>query len=199
MTELVDVKQTLTVVGMGGTLRERSRSRWALEIGLAAAESGGTSTKLLSLEELGLPIYIPGKPLADYPPQVKSFIDTVGSADAMLWSTGAYHGTMAGVTKNALDFLEFLSGEGYLDGVPVGMIATSGGQRASVNSIDAMVHTAHALRAQVLPLKIPIGKASQAFSSNGEVIDRAVERRLKMQAELLVEMANKMVGNPIPA
>jgi FMN reductase len=130
-----------------------------LEIALDAAEGQGARTELLALDELDLPLFRPGTRLDDYPSSVERFIEISRGAEAMLWSTGAYHGTLAGATKNALDYYEFLADEGYLDGVPIGLISTSGGHMAGVSALDALVHTAHALRATVLPLKVPIGKA----------------------------------------
>lgn len=188
-----------TVVGLGGTLRADSRSRWALERALEAAAGAGATTRLLALRELDLPLFQPGKPLAFYPQRVASFLAEVRHADGMLWSTGAYHGTLAGATKNALDFLEFLSADGYLDGISVGLIATSGGDMAAVNAIDAMVHTAHALRAIALPLKVPIGGASRAFGRQKKPLDDKVARRLSMLGAMVVGAARRRELAPVEA
>jgi FMN reductase len=196
MNENYDLGKPLTIIGLGGTLRQRSRSRWALQYSLSVAKSEGVETQLLDLHQLQLPLFVPNKDLDDYPEQVHTFVEAIRRADGMLWSTGAYHGTLAGATKNALDYIEFLSDENYLEGVPIGLIAASGGQMAAVNAIDAMVHAAHALRAPVLPLKVPIGEASRAFSSTGELLDRKVERRLRMLAGLLVKTARQHRRTP---
>jgi len=80
-------------------------------------------------------MYEPDKELADYTPNVRQFVGAIANADGLLISTAAYHGTLAGVTKNALDYLEFLSDTEYLHNKPVGLIATAGGDQADVNSI----------------------------------------------------------------
>lgn len=177
----------LRIVGMGGTLRAESRSLWALERALQVAAEAGAETELLSLRELNLPLFRPGRPLTTYPDRVASFIAQVGQADGMLWSTGAYHGTLAGVTKNALDYLEFLAKDDYLEGIPVGLIATSGGEMAAINAIDAMVHVAHALRATVLPLKVPIGRAQRAFDPTGTPTEGKTDHRLSLLGEKVVQ------------
>src|SRR5918998_6743517 len=105
---MISRDERLRVVGIGGTLREGSTCRGALRRALAAAEEAGAQTRLLDLRELDLPMYEPGRPIADYGPEVERFIEEVREADALVLSTAAYHGTLAGVTKNALDFTQFL-------------------------------------------------------------------------------------------
>ena len=51
--------QTLTVVGLGGSLARASRSLAALRVALDGAAEAGGSTRLLNLRELDLPMYNP--------------------------------------------------------------------------------------------------------------------------------------------
>jgi multimeric flavodoxin WrbA len=51
------------VIGIGGTLRKNSTSRAALNRALQSAEAAGASTELLALNEINLPMYVPGKPM----------------------------------------------------------------------------------------------------------------------------------------
>jgi len=151
----------LKVVGIGGTLRENSTSLGALRRSLAAAEEAGAEVELLDLKELRLPMYEPGKPLDEYGESVRRLIEATREADALLVSTAAYHGTLAGVTKNALDFVQFLSNEepAYLDGKAVGLISTAGGEQAAANANAAMVNVVHSLRGIVAPLMVGVTKA----------------------------------------
>ena len=102
-------ERSLRVVGIGGTLRGGSTSLAALRRALGAAEEAGAEVELLDLRELGLPMYEPGLALEEFGENVGRFIEAVRGADALLISTAAYHGTLAGVTKNALDFTQFLA------------------------------------------------------------------------------------------
>lgn len=179
----------LRILGFGGTLRRGSRSLAALDKALEGAKSRGASTMRLDLRQLDLPFFRPGVPLSDYPMSVAEWVEAARQADGMIWSTGAYHGTLTGATKNALDFLEFLAVDGYLDGLPVGLIAVSGGRMAAVRAIDAMVHSVHALRGTVIPLTVAIGKSREAISPEGQVEDRALESRLHKLGQLLAETA----------
>ncbi len=187
----------LHIVGIGGTLRANSTSRWAMEHALRAAEAAGATTELLDLNELRLPMYEPDLSLQAYGPNVRRFIDTVRRADGLIWSTAGYHGSLAAPTKNALDLLEFLNHDGehtYLDGRVVGLIATAGGDLAAVNSINAMVHVAHALRATVAPLFVPIGQSWKQFDDEGHVLDPKIAKRLVQLGRLLVDTAARFAG-----
>jgi FMN reductase len=174
------------VVGIGGTLRGASTSLRALEEALAAAEEAGTTTELLDLRELGLQVYEPGKPLEEFGESAERLVEAMRGADAMLWSTAACHGTLAGVTKNALDFTP------YLQDKVVGLVTTSGGDMAAVNAINAMVNVVHALRGVAAPLSVPVTQPWKAFDDEGNVNDEGVARRLESLGRLVVEMAAKL-------
>lgn len=184
----------LRVVGIGGTLREGSTSLGALRRALGAAEEAGAETELLDLRELGLPMYEPGRPLEDYGNDVRGFVEAAREADGLLLSTAAYHGTLAGVTKNALDFAQFLGGDErpYFDGKVVGLISTAGGDQAATNANGAMVHTVHALRGVVAPLMVTIPKAWQRSDERGNITDDGYGKRLDKLGRLVVELAEKI-------
>ena len=184
----------LRVVGIGGTLREGSTSLGALRRALGAAEDAGAETELLDLRELDLPMYRPGKSLEDYGDEVVGFVEAVRGADAMIVSTAAYHGTLAGVTKNALDFAQFLSKDErqYFEGKAVGLISTAGGEQAAANANGAMVHAVHALRGVVAPLMVAIPKAWQRSDRDGNITDDGYGRRLDRLGRLVVDLAEKV-------
>ena len=182
------------VVGIGGTLRDGSKGLKALEEALRATEEAGATTEFLDLRELDLPMYEPGKPLDEYGPSVERLVEAMRAADALVWSTAAYHGTLAGVTKNALDFTQFMAWDEkpYLQDKVVGLVATAGGGMAAVNAINAMVNVAHALRGVAAPLSVPIQQSWRAFDEEGNVRDEGVAKRLGGLGRLVVEMATKL-------
>ncbi len=181
----------MRVVGIGGTLREGSTCLGALQRALEGAREAGAETRLLDLRDLDLPMYEPGLSLADYGPEVGRFIEEVREADALILSTAAYHGTLAGVTKNALDFTQFLARDErpYLEGRVVGLISTSGGERAAANTTDALVHVVHALRGVVAPSMVTIPRARRHSDGEGNITDESYGGRLERLGRLVVEMA----------
>jgi FMN reductase len=182
------------VAGIGGTLRKGSTSLAALRRSLAAAEATGAEAELLDLRELNLPMYEPGKPLEEYGPEVKRFVEAVRRADAVLLSTASYHGTLAGVTKNALDFVQFMARDEkpYLQDKVVGLIATAGGSMAAVNAINAMINAVHALRGVASPLSVPVTQSWKMFDEEGNLRDEGTSERLDSLGRLVVEMAARL-------
>jgi len=189
-------ERRLRVVGVGGTLREGSASLGALRRALAAAGEAGAETELLDLRELDLPMYEPGRALEEYGPGVGRLVEELRGADAVLISTAAYHGTLAGVTKNALDFAQFLSGgdHPYFDGKVVGLISTAGGEQAGANATGALVHVVHSLRGVVAPLMVQISKAWQRADRSGDITDELYGRRLDGLGELVVDLAGGLAA-----
>lgn len=189
-------KRRLRVVGIGGTLREGSTSLGALKRALGAAAEAGAETELLDLRELGLPMYEPGKSLDQYGPEAGRLVEELRKADAVLFSTAAYHGTLAGVTKNALDFAQYLSGgdRPYLDGKVVGLISTAGGEQAGAGATVAMVQAVHALRGVVAPLVVSIPKAWRRADDRGDITDEPYARRLDGLGEMVVDLAGGLAA-----
>ena len=191
---MTTIDRKLHVVGIGSTLREGSTGLLALEEALRAAEEAGATTELLDLRELDLPLYEPGKPLEEYGENVQNLVEAMRGADALLWSTAAYHGTLAGVTKNALDFAQFLARDErpYLEDRVVGLIATAGGGMGAINAINAMINVVHALRGVAAPLSVPVTQSWKAFDEEGNIRDEGVTGRLESLGGLVVEMAAKL-------
>jgi len=141
-------------------------------------------------------MYEPGRSLDEYGTGVERLVEELRGADAVLVSTAAYHGTLASVTKNALDFAQFLSGgeHPYLDGKVVGLISTAGGEQAGANATGAMVHVVHALRGVVAPLVVSIPKAWQRADGSGNVTDEVYGGRLDALGELVVDLAGGLAA-----
>ncbi len=172
-------------------MREGSTSLGALRRALGAAEDAGARTELLDLRELDLPMYEPGRPLEDCGEGAARLVEALRGADAVILSTAAYHGTLAGVTKNALDFAEYLARDErrYLDGRVVGLISTSGGDLAAARSIDALVHAVHALGGVVAPVTVAIPRSWRRSDEAGNITDDASGERLDKLGRLVVALA----------
>ncbi len=182
------------IVGVGGTLRIDSRSLYALDYALSIAQSQGASVTRFSMFDLQLPMYDPSRDYADEDATIKHFIETIRTADGMIWSTGAYHGTLAGVTKNAIDYMQYLSGgeHPYLHNKVIGLIATAGGDMAGVNTLTTMTHSVHSLRGTVAPLMVSIHNAKSTFDTNGNIVSEKYEKKLNALGKLVVELTKKL-------
>jgi FMN reductase len=185
----------MTIVGLGGSLAEGSRSRAALELALAGAADAGVETTLLDLRELALPMYNP-KAEADPPEHAARLIETCYRADGMIWSSPMYQGTISGAFKNALDWLHPLGSRDppYLHDTVVGLISAAGGTQG-LQAINTMEFATRALRAWAVPYVVPVLNATRVFDSDGHVRDEAVETQLRTLGAEVVRVAQRFAAD----
>jgi FMN reductase len=185
------------VVGIGGTVRPTSSSERSLRVSLAAAEAAGAGTILFSGAALAnLPMYNPEAP--DIGPEAMALIEAVRGAEGIIIASPGYHGTLSGLVKNALDYLEELRTDTrpYLDGRAVGLIATAMGWQAAVNTLTALRAVTHSLRGWPTPLGAAINSAQPCFDSEGNVIDTRVEEQLALVGQQVVAFARSHLVHP---
>lgn len=184
---------TVTIVGLGGTNRANSLSYRALEIALEYAESNGAQVQAFKLFDLSLPMYDPTKPLNDYGENVHMMLDAIRAADGIIFSSASYHATMAGITKNAIDFMDFTDADKhpYLTGRAVGLIATGGGEHGASTTLAGMTSIVHALRGVVVPIVVPIGEAWEAFEQY-EITHQPTLTRLHQMVDELIALSQKL-------
>jgi FMN reductase len=180
---------TVSVVGIGGSLRADSQSERALRMVLSGAEEAGAKITLITGADLVLPFYDPG--LTDRPPAARHLIDEVRHADGVVLVSPGYHGTISGLVKNALDYLEDLRDDErpYLDGRAVGCVAAARGWQAAVTTLTALRSIVHALRGWPTPLGAAINSAQVDFAEDGGCTDADTAARLRVIGQQVVEFA----------
>ena len=147
------------IVALGGTLRPESSTGRLLASALAIAEARGARTTLLTGEDIAFPHYEPGN--VEGNPAIARYLEALRTADAVIVGSPGYHGTLSGLVKTALDYVEQLRGDvrPYLDGRPVGLIATAGGWQAAVSTLQALRTIVHALRGWPTPMGLAINSS----------------------------------------
>jgi FMN reductase len=186
----------LKVVGLGGSLREASRSKAALAVALEGAAAAGAAVELLDLRELGLPMYSPDLE-ADPPAAVRRLIDTSYEADGMLWSSPMYNGSVSGSFKNAIDWLHMLGTREppYLHDEVIGLISAAGGTQG-LQVVNTMEFSVRSLRGWAVPYVVPVPQATRVFAESGAVQDELVEQQLRLLGEEVVRVAERFVHDP---
>jgi FMN reductase len=102
-----------------------------------------------------------------------------------------YHGTVSGLVKNALDYVEDLRADPrpYLDGRAVGCVAMALGWQATVTTLTALRSIVHALRGWPTPLGAALNSTEMSFDDHGVPSDLAVGRTLGTIGEQVVQFA----------
>nr|WP_026422923.1 NAD(P)H-dependent oxidoreductase [Actinokineospora inagensis] len=180
---------TISVVGIGGSLRAGSQSERALGVVLAGAAEAGAKTTALVGAELVLPFYDPG--VGERTGAALRLVEALRGADGVVLVSPGYHGTVSGLVKNALDYVEDLREDErvYLDGRAVGCVATAAGWQAAVNTLSALRSITHALRAWPTPLGVAVNTLQTRFGEDGECSDPSVPDALRLIGRQVVEFA----------
>jgi len=163
-------------------------------------EQNDLSVREFDLSEVSIPQFDPFA--RSTPPEVFEMIELFREEELQIWLAPLYHGSIPGVMKNALDWLELTSNEAvpYLSDKKVGMICIADGLFA-IQGINAMNAIAHTLRAWVLPYSIPINK-SEAQIRNPQYLSRFYQSKIEMMTRLIkkekVKSAESKVINHRP-
>ena len=104
--------------------------------------------------------------------------------------SSSYHGTIAGLIKNALDYTQDMMKDDrpYFAGRPVGLVATGAGWQGVVATLEHMRTMVHSLRGWPTPLGGAINTLEKAFDDKGEPVDEKVAFQLQTIAEEVLEL-----------
>ena len=179
---------SIHVVGIGGSVDAGSQSERALVAVQAAVHELGGQMQLFTGNDLDLPPYHSG---ASLPAAANGYVNAVRNADAVVISSPGYHGTVSGLVKNALDYLEELRSDPrpYLDGRPVALLGVARGWQASVATLATLRQITHALRGWPTPLGLAINSGVTTFDENGSTADLPTASAVRMMADQLVDFA----------
>jgi FMN reductase len=177
------------IVGIGGTTRAGSSSEKALKVSLRAAEQEGAETIVIAGPALDLPMYAPER--KERCAEAAELIRLFRRCDGVIIASPAYHGSVSGLIKNALDYSEDCSGDArpYFDGCAVGLIACAAGWQGAGQTLAALRAIAHALRGWPTPLGAMLNTSSRLFDENGQCIDLSVKFQLETVGRQVVQFA----------
>jgi FMN reductase len=179
------------VLGLGGTTREHSATERALQVSLAAARARGAETAIFGGGDLAaLPMYRPGDPPRHE--AIGRLLALFRRLDGLIVATPAYHGSMSGLVKNALDYTEDLRADArvYFDGCAVGCIACAAGWQAAGQTLVTLRTVAHALRGWPTPFGAMVNTSQPVFDASGSVVDESIRMQLERVGEQVAEFAS---------
>jgi FMN reductase len=180
---------TVSVVGIGGSLRGDSQSERALRLALDGAQEAGAKTSMITGADLVLPFYDPAVPQRS--PAASRLVAELADADGVVLVSPGYHGTVSGLVKNALDYIEDLrdAPRPYLEGRAVGCVSTALGWQAAVTTLTALRSIVHSLRGWPTPLGVAVNSADAEFDAAGGCTNDEVVQRLHTVGAQVVEFA----------
>lgn len=137
--------------------------------------------ELIDLHRLPLPLYSPDAGDAD--PNVRILLEAVREADGLILATPEYHGSVSGVLKNALDYIEI----SHVSGKPV-LVASSSGGPVGVSSLTHLQSIVRNLHGVNCPEWISIGGESRRFGPDGAPADEKTRERVERAVDRFVTL-----------
>jgi FMN reductase len=184
------------ILGLGGTTRTRSATEQIVRLTLNAAAELGADVLLFGGHELDFPFYSgPG----ERDPRVIRFLSAVRTCDGLIVASPAYHGSISGLLKNALDYTEDLRADSrvYLDGLPMGCICCAGGWQAAGHTIATLRSIAHALRAWPTPMGVMVNTSLPVFNRDGSLIDGSIKMQVAVMAQQVTNFARMSIASAV--
>jgi FMN reductase len=176
------------IVGLGGTGSATGSTERILREALNAAELAGAETLFFDGKALDMPMYSYDGPRTE---QALALIAALRRADGIIIASPGYHGTVSGLIKNALDYVEDMAKDDrvYFEGRAVGLIAVAAGWQATGSTLATLRSITHALRGWPTPMAVAINAAQSVFADNGAFADPAVANQINLLAGQVVEFA----------
>lgn len=184
------------IVGIGGATKAGSSTEQALRLALDSAERCGARTMMFGGEALvQLPHY--SAPGTEESEEGRRLVEAIRQADGIIIASPGYHGTISGLVKNAIDFIEETARDPrvYLDGLPVGLIVTAYGWQATGSTLATLRSIVHALRGWPTPLGAAINSLGGIFR-DGQCTDEGASKQLDLVGRQVYEFARLHCANP---
>jgi FMN reductase len=177
------------IVGIGGTTRAASSPEKALKYALSLAAARGAETELFDGASIHLPMYTPES--AERSTEARRLITALRRAHGVILSTPCYHGSVSGLLKNALDYVEDMVADArpYFDGRAVGLIVCGYGWQSTAITLSALRSIVHALRGWPTPMGVAINTMAKTFDDDGMVIEETAARQIGILVSQVVEFA----------
>jgi chromate reductase len=179
----------MRILGVSGSLRESSFNTSLLR---AAAEAAPDGVELELWEGLAeLPLYDEELDTEDAPEPVRRLRDAWGEADAILFSTPEYNGSVPGGLKNAIDWASRPRLDAVLRNKTVAVAGASTGQFGALWAQQDLKRILGAAGARVVGTEIPVGRAQERFDNEGRLLDGELFEQLRLH---LTTLAAEAVG-----
>jgi chromate reductase, NAD(P)H dehydrogenase (quinone) len=176
------------ILAVSGSLREGSFNTSLLR---AAAEATPEGVELELWEGIGaLPFYDEDLDAEGAPVSVRRLREDWSAADAILFATPEYNGSVPGGLKNAVDWASRPRVGAALRNKPVAVIGASPGQFGSLWAQQDLKRILGIAGARVVGTEIPVTRAHERFAEDGRLLDEELFEQLRPHLATLAAEAS---------
>jgi chromate reductase, NAD(P)H dehydrogenase (quinone) len=173
----------MRILAVSGSLRTGSHNTSLL---WAAAEAAPEGVEVEVWQGIGdLPIYDQGLEGSDLPDAVRRLREDWAAADAILFATPEYNGSVPGGLKNAVDWASRPVRESALTNKTVAVIGASTGQFGAMWAQADLRKVLGVAGARVVADELPVTRAHEKFDAEGRLLDGELFDRLRLVLETL--------------
>ena len=188
------------ILAFGGSLRRDSYNQKLAAIAAEGAREAGAEVTLIALRDFPMPVYDGDlEEASGMPEQAKRLKDLFRKHDGLIISAPEYNSSITAALKNAIDWVSRTESD---DEPP--LIAYTGksailcaASPGALGGLRGLVHVKAILGnigVTVLPNQVAVGKAYEAFATDGSLVDTKLAAKVKgLGAELARHLA-KMLG-----
>jgi chromate reductase len=177
----------MRILGVSGSLRDDSFNTSLLR---AAAEAAPDGVELELWEGLAeLPLYDEELDSDHAPETVERLRDAWGKAEAILFSTPEYNGSVPGGLKNAIDWASRPRLDAVLRNKTVAVVGASTGQFGAMWAQQDLKRILGVAGARVVGTEIPVGRAHERFDNEGRLLDGELFEQLRLHLTTLAAEA----------
>jgi chromate reductase len=181
----------MKILAISGSLRTASYNTALLR---AAAQLAPEGVEVVLYDGLELlPPYNEDRDTDQPPAEVARLREEISAADAVLFATPEYNGTIPGQLKNAVDWASRPHRGSALWGKPVAVVGASLTDYGAVWAQDHLRRALGLAGARVLDQELPVAKASDLFDSRAELTDPEMRERLAEVVQGLVEHGDQLM------
>jgi chromate reductase len=179
----------MKILAVSGSLRAGSHNTSLLRAAAEAAPEG-VEVELFEPSALAdLPLYDQDLDDADVPEPVQRLRDEWGSADAILFSTPEFNGSVPGGLKNAVDWASRPRLEAALTNKTVAVVSASTGQFGGMWAQADLRKILGIAGARVVGDELPVTRAQERFDNEGRLLDGELFERLRLLLETIAAEA----------
>jgi chromate reductase len=176
----------MRVLAISGSLRAASHNTALLR---AAAELAPDGVQVELYDGLDLlPAYSEDREAEPPSIEVARLRDAIDDADAVLFATPEYNGTMPGHLKTAVDWASRPHRSSALWGKPVAVVGASVTDYGAIWAQDHLRKSLGLAGARVMDGDLPVGRAQERFDVDGELVDLELRERLQ---EIVANLADR--------
>jgi chromate reductase len=175
------------ILAVSGSLRRDSHNTNLLRAAIEAAPEGVEVELWHGLGDL--PLYDQDLDTTEPVESVRRLREAWGAADAILFSTPEYNGSVPGGLKNAIDWASRPVRESALTNQTVSVIGSSTGQFGAMWAQQDLRRILGAAGARVVGDELPVSRVHEKLDHQGRLLDAELYERLRLVLETLASEA----------